>query len=61
MDKKDNNQVLNVDLSVDGEPIGLVPFVETILGETVLAMVQTLHGAENAERIQLTIAKEKRP
>ena len=46
---------VEVDLKVNGEAIGLVPFVENILGETIVAMVKTLHGGENPATIEIQI------
>lgn len=53
-DKKRPNEV-EVDLKVNGDAIGLVPFVEKILGETITAMVKTLHGGENPSTIEIRI------
>ena len=53
-EKKYSNR-FDVDLKVNGEAIGLVPFVETILGETIIAMVKTLHGGENPSTIEIRI------
>ena len=44
-----------LDLTVDGQPVPLVPFVERIIADAVRAMVRTLHGCEDADYIELEI------
>ena len=42
-------------LSIDGSPIGMVPFVRSILKDTVKALVSNLKGYRKGKKIEITI------
>ena len=55
--KSDQKPVARVDLTIDGEKIGLNSFVEGFISQTVLGMVKSLRGVSDAETIELKISK----
>ena len=44
-----------VSLVVNGQRIGLAPFIQAIIGRAVLGMVVSLKGVDSPEQIQLDI------
>ncbi len=46
-----------VELVVDGRPLPLAPFVRQILASTILGMVSTLKGAENAQEVSIRVRR----
>jgi hypothetical protein len=46
-----------VELVVDGRPLSLAPFVRQILASTILGMVSTLKGAENAQEVSIRVRR----
>ena len=46
-----------IELKVDGERIYLKPFVEEILTRTIMGMVTTLKGCEQATKVEITIRR----
>ena len=55
--KSDQKPVARVDLTINGEKIGLNSFVEGFISQTVLGMVKSLRGVSDAETIELKISK----
>lgn len=47
-----------VELKVNGEDIGMQPFVKNILSGTVKGFVEELNGCENAKTIEIKIVEE---
>jgi hypothetical protein len=46
-----------VELVVNGRPLSLAPFVRQILASTILGMVSTLKGAENAQEVSIRVRR----
>ena len=42
-------------LSIDGKPVGMVPFVQSILKDTVKALVSNLKGYRQGKKVEITI------
>lgn len=59
MTNKTTRPELQVNITVDGNPVPLVPFVEKIFGDTIDAMVRTLHGCEEASQIVVEIQPKR--
>jgi hypothetical protein len=55
--KSDQKLAAHVDLTINGEKIGLNSFVEGFISQTVLGMVKSLRGVSDAETIELKISK----
>ena len=55
--KSDQKPIAHVDLTINGEKIGLNSFVEGFISQTVLGMVKSLRGVSDAETIELKISK----
>ncbi len=49
-----------VNLRIDGQVVEMVPFVQSVLKNNVLALVKELNGYEPNRRIDITISAEKR-
>lgn len=47
-----------VELKVNGEEIGMQPFVKNILSSTVEGFIKELNGCENAKTIEIKIVEE---
>ena len=52
------NPVINADLTINGEKIGLNSFVESFISETIIGMVKSLRGVDNIKTIDLKISKK---
>lgn len=46
---------MNVSLVVDGKKIEMVPFVNNILANTIIAVVKELDGYEEGSKIEIAI------
>jgi CRISPR/Cas system-associated exonuclease Cas4 (RecB family) len=46
-----------VELTVDGRPLPLAPFVRQIIASTVFGLVGALKGGENAREVRLTLRR----
>lgn len=47
----------DIEITVDGKNIGLMPFVKEIMSNSIVGMVKALKGCENAEEITIKIRK----
>jgi hypothetical protein len=48
-----------VEVLVDGMPLGMVSFVRTILATVVVGLVTSLKGAEKAREIQVNVRRRR--
>lgn len=55
--KEEQASDVEVEVKVDGLPLGMVPFVARIVGGTVLGLITTLKGAENAREIEIRVRR----
>jgi hypothetical protein len=49
---------LELAVKVDGKSLEMLPFVQEMVAATVLAVVGTLKGAEQAREIQVTVRRK---
>ncbi len=48
----------DIEIRVDGKPLGLAPFVRKILSFTIVGMVAALKGGENAQTIEIRVKRK---
>ena len=48
---------LELEVKVDGMPLGLVPFVREMVAGAIVGMITTLRGAENAREIEIQVRR----
>lgn len=49
---------VDIEITVDGMPLGMTPFVRKILCSTVIGMVAALKGGENARTIEIRVRRK---
>lgn len=49
---------VEVEVLVDGMPLGLAPFVRQIVAATVFGLLSTLKGTENAHEFQIRVRRK---
>jgi|GEM_PF-1754741 len=59
--KAASGQNYAVSITCDGREIPLVPYIETLFGATIGAMLGTLKGAEDAKSITISLTKRTPP
>lgn len=60
-DKSASGQNYAVSIVCDGREIPLVPYIETLFGATIGAMLETLKGTEDAKSITISLSKRTPP
>ena len=54
----DEESGLEMEVKVDGMPLGLVPFVREMMAAAIVGMITTLRGAENAREIEIRVRRK---
>lgn len=49
---------LELEVRVDGVPLGMVPFVQKMVAGTIVGMIGTLKGAEDAREIEIRVRRK---
>jgi len=52
------NTELDLEVKVDGVPLGMVPFVREMVAGAIVGMITTLRGAENAREIEIRVRRK---
>ena len=52
------NTELDLEVKVDGVPLGMVPFVREMVAGAIVGMITTLRGAENAREIEIQVRRK---
>ena len=56
--KANGNQLVQVELEINGKEIELNNFVESFISQTVIGMVKSLRGVDDIETINLKVLKK---
>jgi len=55
---EEESREIDIEIAVDGMPLGLTPFVRRLLSSTLLGMVSALKGGENAKTIEIKVRRK---